>query len=124
MTQNPFEMPKDLRELAEKNVQQAQTVVRQFSDAMGQAMSMWTKAIPANQAMFGFQAVQDRAVAIAKQNSEAALRLASDLANVKTPQDILSLQSRFAQTQMLAYAQQSQELGRLIVEAMQGFAKK
>ena len=124
MTQNPFEMPRAIRDLAEKNVEQTEAAVRQFSDAMTQAMSMWTKAIPANQGTAGFQTVQDRAVGFAKQNAEAALRLAGELANAKTPQDILTLQSQFAQAQMPAYAQQTQELGRLMVEAMQGLAKK
>ena len=124
MTQNPFEMPKAIRDMAEKNVEQAQVAMRQFSDAMTQAMSMWTKALPANDMTAGFQTVQDRAVGFAKQNADAALRLASELAKVKTPQDILTLQGQFAQAQMQACAQQTQELGRLMTDAMQGMAKR
>lgn len=124
MTQNPFEMPKAIRELAEKNVEQAQVAVRQFSDAMSQALGMWTKALPVNQATVGFQAVQDRAVDFAKHNADAALRLAGELAKAKSAQDILSLQGQFAQAQMQACAMQTQELGRLMMEAMQGMAKK
>ena len=124
MAQNPFEMPKAMRDLAEKNVEQAQTAFRQFSDAMTQAMGMWSKAIPANEATAGFAAVQDRAVSFAKQNAEAGLALASDLAKVKTPQDILALQSRYTQSQMQAYVQQTQEIGRLMAEAMQGITSK
>jgi hypothetical protein len=33
---------------------------------------------------------------------------------------VLAIQSRFAQTQMQAYALQAQELGRLMAEAAQG----
>ena len=40
----PFEMPKQLRELAEKNVEQAHTAYAQFMDAMTQAMSVWSTA--------------------------------------------------------------------------------
>ena len=124
MTQNPFEMPKAIRDLAEKNVEQAQTAFRQFSDAMTQAMAMWSKAIPANDLTTGFSTVQDRAVSFAKQNAEAALGLASNLAKAKTAQDILTLQSSFAQSQMQAYALQTQEMGRLMTEAMQGMATR
>ena len=124
MTQNPFEMPKAIRDLAEKNVEQAQTAFRQFSDAMTQAMAMWSKAIPANDLTTGFSTVQDRAVSFAKQNAEAALGLASNLAKAKTAQDILTLQSSFAQSQMQAYALQTHEMGRLMTEAMQGMATR
>ena len=48
MTQNPFMMPKEIRELTEKNIEQAQAAFDRFSDAMSQAMSMWTKALPGN----------------------------------------------------------------------------
>ena len=124
MSQNPFEMPKALRDLAEKNVEQAQSAFRQFSDAMTQAMGMWSMAIPANEATAGIKAVQDRAIGFAKQNADAALALASELAKARTAQDILALQSRYAQSQMQAYAQQTQDIGRLMSEAMQGMAPK
>jgi len=119
MTQNPFEIPQQMRDLAEKNVDQARAAYGQFMDAMTQAMTFWTKSLPANDMSAGFRTVQDRATKYAKQNAEAAFALASDLAGAKDIQEILSYQSRFAQSQMQAYAQQAQELGRLVAEAMQ-----
>jgi len=119
MTQNPFEIPQQMRDLAEKNVDQARAAYGQFMDAMTQAMSFWTKSLPANDVSAGFRTVQDRATKFAKQNAEAAFALASDLAGAKDIQEILSCQSRFAQSQMQAYAEQAQELGRLVAEAMQ-----
>lgn len=124
MTLTPFEMPKEMRELAEKNVAQAQAAFSQFSDAMTQAMGMWTKAIPANDITSGFAVVQDRAARFAKQNAEAGLALAGDIAKAKDIQEVMSLQSRYAQTQMQAYALQTQELGRIMTEAMQGLKPK
>jgi phasin len=119
MSQNPFEIPPQVREMAEKNVDQARVAYGQFMDAMTQAMSFWTKSLPANDMSSGFRAVQDRATKFAKQNAEAAFALASDLAGAKDIQEILSHQSRFAQSQMQAYALQAQELGRLVADAMQ-----
>ena len=124
MSQNPFEMPKAIRDMVDKNLEQSQAAVRQFSDAMTQAMSLWTKSMPAMGPAAGFQSVQDRAVAFAKQNAEAAMKHAGDLAKVKSPNDILMLQTQFAQSQMQMYAQQTQELGRLTAEAIQGMAKQ
>ena len=123
MTQNPFEMPKEMREMAEKNIAQAQAAFQQFTDAMSHAMGTWSKAIPANQVTSGFAVVQERAARFAKQNAEAGFALASDIAKAKDIQEVLALQSRYAQTQMQSYAQQTQELGRVMTEAAQGAAK-
>jgi phasin len=117
MTQNPFTIPKEMRELAEKNIEQAQAAFGQFSDAMSQAMGMWTKSMPANNTMSGFAVVQERAMHYAKQNAEAGMALTKDIAEVKDIQEILRLQTSFAQKQMQSYAQQTQELGRLMTEA-------
>ena len=123
MTQSPFEMPKEMREMAEKNNEQAQAAFHKFTEAMTQAMGMWSKAIPANQMTSGFAVVQDRAARFAKQNAEAGFALASDIAKAKDIQEVLSLQSRYAQTQMQSYGLQTQELGRIMTEAAQGAAK-
>jgi phasin len=116
----PFEIPQQLRELAERNVEQARTAYAQFMDAMVQATGMWTSAMPANAMTFGFKTVQDRAIKFAKQNAEACFSLATELASAKDITDVLAIQSRYAQTQMQAYALQAQELGRLMTEAAQG----
>ena len=120
----PFEIPQQLRELAERNVEQARAAYGQFMDAMMQATGMWANAIPANAMTSGFKTVQDRAVRFAKQNAEACFALASEIANAKNVQDVLAIQSRYAQTQMQAYALQAQELGRLMAEATQNMQPK
>src|SRR5262249_53093117 len=114
-----FEIPQQLRDLAERNVEQARQAYGQFMDAMVQATSMWMGAMPANDMTSGFKVVQDRSVRFAKQNAEACFSLASELANAKDIPDVLAIQSRYAQTQMQAYALQAQELSRLMAEAAQ-----
>jgi hypothetical protein len=39
-------------------------------------------------------------------------------------QEIFSLQTRFAQSQMQSYASQAQELGKLMTDAMQGKGRR
>jgi phasin len=114
-----FEIPQQLRELAERNIEQARTAYGQFMDAMTQAMGLWSTALPSNEVTSGFKAVQDRAVRFAKQNAEACFAMASELANAKDVQDVLAIQSRYAQTQMQTYSIQAQELARLMAEAAQ-----
>ena len=124
MVQNPpFEMPKQLRELAEKNVEQARATYAQFMDAMMQAVSVWSTA-SSNVMTSGFKDVQELAIRFAKENAEAGFALASELANAKDIQGVITLQSRYAQTQLQSYARQAQELGRLMAEAVRSMKPK
>lgn len=124
MAQNPFEFSQQMRELAERNVEQARATYGQFMDVMTQAVGMWTKGLPANELTSGFQAVQERAIGYAKENAEASFALASDLASAKDVQQVFSLQTQFAQAQIQAYAAQAQDLGKMMTEAMQGITPK
>ena len=108
-----------MRDIAEKNVEQARAAYDQFMGAMTQAVDMWSKATSSNEMTSGFKAVQERATSFAKQNAEAGFALASALAKAKDIQEVLALQSRYAQAQMQAYALQAQELGQLMVQAAQ-----
>ena len=114
----PFDIPQQFRDIAEKNVEQASAAYGQFMNAMTQAMSMWWGAMPPNEMTSGFKAVQDRAVRFAKQNADAGFALATSLANAKDIQDVISLQTHYAQSQMQTYALQAQELGRLMAETV------
>lgn len=120
MAQNTnFEIPQQFRELAERNVEQARSAYAQFMDAMSKAAGMWMTAMPANDMTSGFKAFQERAIRFAKQNAEAGFALASELASARDFQDVIAIQSRYAQSQMQTYALQAQELGRLMAEATQ-----
>jgi hypothetical protein len=119
-----FEIPQQLRDLTDRNLEQARAGYGQFMDAMTQAMGMWAGAAPANPMMSGFQVVQDRAVKFAKQNAETCFNLASDLANAKDLTDVMGIQARHAQTLMQTYALQAQELSRLMMEATRSMGQK
>lgn len=124
MAQNPFEFSQQFRELTERNLEQARSAYTQFLDAMTQAAGMWTKGLPANQLTNGFQAVQEKAIGFAKENAEASFSLASDLAAAKDVQQVLALQTQFAQAQIQAYTAQAQELGKVMTGALQSMAPK
>ena len=91
MADNPsFEIPPQLREMAEKNVEQARAAYGQFMDFLTQAMNTWAKS-PAGGGTPGLKAVQDRAVGFAKENAERSFGLASELARAKDVQEVLTL---------------------------------
>ena len=119
MANNPFEIPQQMRDLTEQNLRQAQAAYEQLADFMTKSMSMWMGAMPASPAAAGFKEVQDRAVEMAKKNADAAFTLAGKLSKARDLQDILTLQARFAQDQMQAVASQTQELHKLIGDAVQ-----
>ena len=56
---------------------------------------------------------------IAKKNAELGFALVEKIAKAQNLQEIVTLQTRFAQDQMQAYATQTQELQRLIGETLQ-----
>lgn len=72
--EQPFEMPK-LRDLVQKNVEQARTVYGQFMDAVAQTLTALSIA-PSNVMTSEFKAIQQRAIQLAKENAEAAFALA------------------------------------------------
>jgi len=119
MADNPFEIPQPMRDLAEQNIKQAHAAYEQLTDFVTKAMGAWMGAMPSNPMATGFKDVQDRAVEMAKKNAESAFALAEKIAKAQNFQDILTLQTRFAQEQMQAYATETQELHKLIGDAVQ-----
>jgi hypothetical protein len=118
-----FEIPPELRDLAEKNVEQARAAYGQFMDFLTQALNAWQQPSGTAEAS-GFKAVQERAIAFAKENADRSFTLASELARAKDMQEVLTLQSRFAQTQMQSFGMQAQQLGWLMADAMREFQAK
>jgi len=124
MGENPsFEIPPELRDMAEKNVEQARAAYGQFMDFLTQAMGAWA-ASPAGTEMSGYKAVQERAIAFAKENAERSFALASDLARAKDVQEMVTLQSRYAQTQMQTFGIQAQQLAWLMADALRDMQSK
>jgi hypothetical protein len=124
MAETPsFEIPPELREMAEKNVEQARAAYGQFMDFLTQAMGAWASA-PGGAEMGGFRAVQEKAVGFAKENAERSFALASDLSRAKDMQEMLTLQSRFVQTQMQTFGIQAQQLSWLMADALRDMQSK
>ena len=119
MANNPFEIPDQIRDLAERSVEQARSAYGQFMDAMLKAQSTSLTSLPANAMSTSFSDIQERAINFARQNFEASEKLATDLARAKDIAAVLDVQKRFAQSQMQAYAMQAQELGGLMMTAAQ-----
>jgi phasin len=114
-----FEIPQELRQLAEENVERARNLYLQFMEGASQTMGVWSTP-SADTGPPGFNEVRERAIKITRENADAAFNLARDVANAKDLQELVTLQTRYVQSQMKWYAQQTQEFGRLMAKALRG----
>lgn len=116
MSANPhFEIPEAVRDIAEQNVEQARSAYAQFMDMTRQAQDMVTRsqgALAANAMQ-----IQSRAMQYAQENIDESFRFASDLARARDLNEYVEIQTKYAQKQMKAYADQAQELGQLMAKA-------
>jgi hypothetical protein len=86
VSDNQFEIPKAMRDLAEQNMKQAQTAYGQLTNFVTQAMNAWMGTMPANPMAISPKKVQDHAMEFVMLQMQFA-------------QDCM--QAIFAQTQML-----------------------
>lgn len=118
MNEKPqIEIPEQVRQIAERNVEQARTAYNQVMDMARQVQNMVSKS---SGAMAESAAdIQARSLRFAEQNMEAGFQFASELARARDLKEYLEIQSRHAQRQMQTYASQAQELGRMMSELAQ-----
>jgi phasin len=113
----PLEIPEAVREMAERNVEQARSAYAQFMEMARQAQHMVSQSQGAMAT--GALEIQSKALKFAEQNIADSFAFAGDLARAKDLKEYLEIQTRYAQKQMQSYAQQAQELGRMMTDAAQ-----
>jgi phasin len=117
-----MEIPDAVRQAAEKSVEQSRNAYGQFMDMARKAQDAVAKS---SGTMTETTAqIQQRAMKFAEQNVESGFSFASDLAKARDLKEFIEIQQKHAQSQMQAYAQQAQELSRLMTEAAQKAAPK
>lgn len=109
MTGASYQIPTEVRDFAEKSVEQARKAFDGFSDAAHKAIaSVDASPIPVHS---GAKDVGVKAFSFAEANMKAAFDLAQKLVNAKDPQEALELQAEFVKTQLGVIQEQSQQLG-------------
>jgi phasin len=112
-----FEIPEAVRELAERNVDQARSAYNQFMDMARRVQETLAKSQGAMAS--GAMELQSRVAKFAEENIQASFTFAADLSRARDLKEYLEIQQRYAQKQMQSYALQAQELGKLLSEAAQ-----
>jgi hypothetical protein len=113
MADNPFEIPQTLRDVSEQNLKQARAAFEQLTDFVTKAMGARMGALPSNPMAAVVKDMQGRAMQIAKENAESVFTFAGKISNARTPQDIVTLQTQFAQDRMQAFVTQTQHVKKL-----------
>jgi phasin len=108
----PYEIPNELRDFAERSVDQARKAFEGFVTVAQKAAG--TVDGVATDAQTGVKHVGANVFGFAEKNVNAAFDLAQKLVHVKDPQEAFALQSEFLKNQLDAMQSQAKELGALI----------
>jgi phasin len=100
-----FEIPAEMRALAEKSVDQARQTFDSFMSAAQRAVS------GADQQVAGAKELGGLAVKMAERNIAASFEFAQRLVRAKDAQEILALQAEYVKSQIAAFKDQAEALG-------------
>jgi len=104
-----YEVPSEMRDFAEKSVEQARKAFEGFVGAAQKAAA----AMEATPFPLPMQAKElgTKAMSFAEANVKAAFDLAQKLVHARDMQEVLALQSEYLRAQMAAIQEQARELG-------------
>jgi phasin len=104
-----FEIPADMRAVAEKSVEQARVAFNTFMAAAQQAMATFEGQTKAAQA--GAKDISEKALGYAERNVANTFAFAERIVHAKDAQEFIRLQTEFVQAQMKELGEQAKELG-------------
>src|SRR6478735_3285252 len=116
-----FEIPKEMRQMAEASVEQARLAFEKFmANAQATAGTIEERRATVRA---GAKEVGVKAVSYAEKNVQASLDYAQSLLKAKDLPEVLKLHSEFVQGQMRALAEQASEMGQIVSRAAMDAAK-
>ena len=110
-----FEIPKEMRSMAEASFEQARKAFDKFlASAQATAGSIEEKGATVRA---GAKDVSAKAIAYAEKNVQASLDYAQSLLHAKDLTEIMRLHSEYVQAQMRSLAEQASEMGQIVSRA-------
>ena len=116
-----FEIPKEMRSMAEASLEQARKTFEKFVTAAQATAGSIEERNATVRA--GAKDISGKAIAYAEQNVQASLDHAQSLLKAKDLTDVMRLHSEYVQTQMRALAGQASEMGQVVGKAAIDAAK-
>ncbi len=118
MTTPSYEIPSDMRDMAEKSVDQARRAFDGFMTAAQKAAGQADNTAATVQT--NAKSIGSKAMGFAESNVRSAFDLAQKLVRAKDLQEVLALQTDYAKTQMTTIQSQAKELGSIMQTTAQG----
>jgi phasin len=116
-----FEIPKDMRSMAEASFEQARKAFEKFvATAQATAGSIEERGATVRASAKDIGA---KAISYAEKNVQASLDHAQSLLHAKDLTDVMKLHSEYVQAQMRALAEQASEMGQIVSRAAMEAAK-
>ena len=116
-----FEIPKDMRSMAEASFDQARKTFERFLEgAKATAGSIEERG---DSVRAGAKDIGAKALAYAEKNVQVSLDYAQSLLHAKDLSDVMRLHSEFVQSQMRNLAEQANEMGQIVSRAAIDAAK-
>jgi len=113
--QDRFEIPKDMRSMAEASFEQARKTFEKFvASAQATAGSIEERGATVRA---GAKDVSSKAISFAEKNVQASLDYAQSLLKAKDLTDVMRLHSEYVQGQMRSLAEQASEMGQIVSRA-------
>jgi phasin len=116
-----FEIPKDMRSMAEASVEQARRTFERFLEGAQTAAGTLEERGATVRA--GAKDIGAKAIAYAEKNVQASLDYAQSLLHAKDLSEVMRLHSEFVQSQMRNLAEQANEMGQIVSRAAIDAAK-
>ena len=114
-SQNRFEIPKEMRAMAEASFDQARKAFENFLSSAQQTASKIEGQGATVRA--GAKDIGAKAISYAEKNVQASLDYAQSLLQAKDLTEIMKLHSEYVQAQMRSLAEQASEMGQLVSRA-------
>ena len=121
MSDDRFEIPKDMRAMAEASFEQARKTFEKFVASAQAATGTIEERNAA--AAAGAKDIGSKAIAYAEKNVQASLDYAQSLLKAKDLPEVMRLHSEYVQGQMRALAEQASEMGQAVTRAAMDAAK-
>jgi phasin len=116
-----FELPKEMRSMAESSFEQARAAFEKFlSSAQQTAGSIEERGATVRA---GAKDINAKAISCAEKNVQASLDYAQALLRAKDLTEVMRLHSEYVQTQMRSLAEQASEMGQIVSRAAMEAAK-
>jgi phasin len=118
---DPFEIPKEMRSMAEASLDQARKAFEKFLASAQQTAGTIEERGATVRA--GAKDVGSKAISYAEKNVQASLDYAQSLVRAKDLTEIMRLHSEYVQAQMRSLAEQASEMGQIVSRAAMDAAK-